>query len=242
MTQKALTQKTMALDLEYELVFSKRKTIGVYVYPGSKVVVRAPNRVPRREIEAFVLERLDWIATKQEEMSQIPTTTELTFQDREIHYYLGEPCELRITRHSRNSVFKVKDSLVVGLKDTWDDVEVKKQLTHWYRKQAMGIFEERVQLLFPIFAELGVYYPTLKVRRMKSRWGSCSAQGEITLALELIRFPMPQIDYVIVHELCHLLEFNHSPRFYELMTAAMPDWKRRKKELEALSRKFGSIH
>ena len=240
MSIQSLSHNEVAL--EYELVYSRRKTIGIYVYPGQRVVVKAPNRVPKREIESFVLSRLDWICAKQEEMAEIPLPTELTFQDKEIHYFLGEPYELRITRHTRNSVFKVKDSLVVGLKNGFDQQEVKKQLTQWYRKQAEQIFMERMQTQFPIFAEVGCIFPNLKVRKMKSRWGSCSYEGEVTLSLELIRFPVHLIDYVIVHEFCHLLEFNHSPRFYQLMETAMPDWKPRKQELEALSRKFGSIH
>jgi len=76
---------------------------------------------------------------------------------------------------------------------------------------------------------------------MKARWGSCSSLGEVTLNLELIKHPIHVIDYVITHELCHLIEFNHSPRFYELMVQAIPTWKKSKEDLEKGVFLYGSF-
>ena len=84
--------------------------------------------------------------------------------------------------------------------------------------------------------DLGLPAPQLRVRKMRSRWGSCSRSAVITLNLELIRMPLPCIDYVITHELCHLVEFNHGPRFYALQARFIPDWKERKRLLETLAR------
>jgi predicted metal-dependent hydrolase len=85
--------------------------------------------------------------------------------------------------------------------------------------------------------ELSLPFPELRIRKMRSRWGSCSRRAEITLNLELIRMPLDCIDYVITHELCHLVEFNHSARFYELQSRFFPDWKERRRQLEELGRR-----
>ena len=79
-------------------------------------------------------------------------------------------------------------------------------------------------------------FPELKIRKMRTRWGSCTKSGVVTLNLELVRMPPECIDYVITHELCHMVEFNHSARFYEVQSRFMPDWKARKQQLEELAR------
>lgn len=97
-----------------------------------------------------------------------------------------------------------------------------------------AVFQERLEACYPRVARFKVAYPALVVRRMKSRWGSCTAAGKITLNLKLIQMPKECIDYVVVHELCHLKEHNHSPAFYALLGKVMPDWEERKQKLNTM--------
>ncbi len=108
----------------------------------------------------------------------------------------------------------------------------KKLVENWYRQCAKEVFDERVAVWYPHFERFGFDPPVVVVRQMRSRWGSCTAQGKITLNLKLIMVPKQLIDYVIVHELCHRVEQNHSKRFYGLLGRVMPDWKERKEKLK----------
>ncbi len=111
---------------------------------------------------------------------------------------------------------------------------VEKLLDGWYRRRAAVYFADAVEACWQRyrFADIASAKPALKIRRMKTRWGSLSTRGSMTLNLELIKAPPECIDYVVVHELCHLLHHNHGKGFYGLLESKMPDWKQRKFRLE----------
>ena len=109
---------------------------------------------------------------------------------------------------------------------------VKALLDRWYRAHARRVFQERLDACYPRAERLGAPYPEIAIRVMRTRWGSCSSPDKIALNLKLIQVPKHYIDYVVMHELCHLLERNHSPRFRELLDRAMPDWRERKRKLD----------
>jgi predicted metal-dependent hydrolase len=92
-----------------------------------------------------------------------------------------------------------------------------------------------LKVLYPLISRQGVPFPEIKVRKMKRRWGSCQTNGCITLNLRLIQASIPYIDYVMIHELCHLVEPNHSRRFYALLDALLPDWRGRRERLNRLA-------
>lgn len=188
-----------------------------------------------------MLSRQEWVVRKQQEFAEQPEQVVHEYRDKEIHYLMGEAYELRLAHHSKNQIYQVRDSLVVSLKAGSTDQDIKQLLYRFYRDKAQAVFEERLRIGFEPFNRFQLTLPQLRQRKMKSRWGSCSSKGVITLNTELIKYPVALIDYVIAHELCHLLEFNHSPRFYELMSFVMPDWKRRKTELESTSHQYGVL-
>ncbi|MFQ5419980.1 MAG: YgjP-like metallopeptidase domain-containing protein [Anaerolineae bacterium] len=112
--------------------------------------------------------------------------------------------------------------------------QVKTLLTGWYRRHARRVFTARLDACFPRVAKYGLAYPRLEIRNMEKRWGSCTAEGKILLNLRLIQAPKPLIDYVVMHELCHLKEHHHGAAFYALLDRAMPDWQARRQRLNEL--------
>lgn len=110
-----------------------------------------------------------------------------------------------------------------------DDIEHKaKLLEDWYRKKARVVFAERIGVWFPRFERYDIEYPEFTVRKMQTRWGSCSSTGRLTLNLKLIQYPKNLIDYIVVHELTHLVNHNHSTKFYQTLSRVMPDWEKRR--------------
>ncbi len=105
-------------------------------------------------------------------------------------------------------------------------------LDQWYTEKAEKQFHHAFERCWPKFEKQGTPRPDIQIRKMKSRWGSLSAKGRLTLNTDLVRAPKECIDYVVTHELCHLKHHNHSPAFYELLEKSMPDWKKRKHKLE----------
>ena len=129
---------------------------------------------------------------------------------------------------ARNSVVFQNESIVITTKSL---ELVESLLDRWYLEQAKRVFQEISIPLVRQMTKYNVAPKSFSIRKMKTRWGSCSRKGSISLNLHLIKLPEPCIKEVILHELCHLVHFNHSKEFYALMTAEMPDWKLWKKEL-----------
>ena len=123
--------------------------------------------------------------------------------------------------------------LTVTLPGPADPAATRAALDGWFAEEARRIFAARLAVCFRRVARLGVPYPTLAIRPLATRWGSCSRAGAITLNLRLIQAPPQCIDYVILHELCHLKEHNHSKGFYALLDRVLPDWRERRHKLNA---------
>lgn len=124
--------------------------------------------------------------------------------------------------------------LTVSVANTADKAHIEAMITAWYRQQAKRVFAERLKVCFPRVEGLKIAYPMLSIRQMKARWGSCTVDGKIILNLMLIHVPKHLIDYVILHEMCHLVEHNHSGAFYGLLARVLPDWEERRKSLNQM--------
>ena len=122
------------------------------------------------------------------------------------------------------------------MKDTTDFKRKEKVINKWFAKKQVEVFLEICKEIYPLFRLLGVKYPLVKIRNMKSRWGSCQPQrGIITLNAKMIAAPREAIEYVVLHEFAHFIHPNHSKDFYGLVEKLMPDWKERKKMLEGIT-------
>lgn len=182
--------KYMNLDwslMEYELIRSKRKTLAVQIKSDGSVIVRAPLRCPKRDIDMFLLEKKAWIEAHRAKM--------IKKQEQE----------------KANPIPSLTDAQLRDLK-----------------KRAAVAIPEQVVHFAPL---VGVTYGRISIRSQKTRWGSCSAKGNLNFNCLLLLAPPEVLDYVVVHELCHRKYMNHSPRFWAEVARVMPDYKIRKKWL-----------
>jgi len=216
-------------------VLSKRKTIAIIVKPDQTVEVRAPKRVSKKDVESFLQLKQSWVLAKLGEFSLRPETYEPKFQEGENHYFLGEAHRIvDASDITKNADF---DQAIIPLRSvrgaTTDQIE--KKFDRWYRNEALTLFAERHDYWREQMTHLALPNSYVSIRKMKRRWGSCTSKGKITFSIALAKYPLTCIDAVVVHELCHLLEFSHNKRFYQFMSHVYPDWKACDKQLQTLS-------
>lgn len=220
--------------IEYKVCYRQRKTLAIHVYPDSKVKVVAPVGATKEAIQRKVQKRARWIVQQQQYFERIrPSTQALTYTSGETHRYLGRSYRLKVQASTLNNV-KLKGRYFVINTTQKTPEAVRQLLDDWYRAHALLKFEERLARCYVPMKREGIPYPSLALRRMSKRWGSCTPEGKILLNPALIKAPVYCIDYVLVHELCHLKHHNHSSAFYHLKSKYMPDWEERKRRLEGI--------
>lgn len=219
-------------EINYELSFQDRKTLGIRVYPNCKVKVIAPFDTPDEKLYSKLREKAPWIIKQQLDfLSYHPLTPPRKYVNGETHLYLGRQYKLRIEKAAANEVKLFRGRLLVLKKE---NTLSKNLLTDWYREKAVIHFEDTLKKILPLFARYDISEPELQIRHMSTRWGSCTTKGKVILNPELIKAPKGSIEYVIIHELCHLIHHNHTKAFYELQESIMPDWKKWKVRLESI--------
>ena len=150
----------------------------------------------------------------------------------ETHLYLGKRHRLKIINGDKNSVKLIRGYFVVACFGEASSSMVKRLMERWYRVKAEALFADRLSYCWQLCKFDGCEKPPLAIRAMKKRWGSLSKKGTLTLNTELIKAPKECVDYVLIHELCHLKFQNHSSGFYKLLENVLPDWKKMKHKLE----------
>jgi predicted metal-dependent hydrolase len=219
--------------LEYRLHFSARRTIAITVYPDRSIEVVAPKGTPRSEVEARLRKRARWVIRQLLHFEQFrPRSPMRRYVGGETHLYLGRQYRLKLIKDASEDV-KLKGAfLTVASRSCNSSRRVKQLVCAWYREKGHNRITERFHAITPRFVRLGCKPPAPILRSMARRWGSFSRAGRILLNPDLIRAPVACIDYVITHELIHLIHPNHSPGFYDLLETLMPDWRARKERLE----------
>ncbi|NLF75677.1 MAG: M48 family metallopeptidase [Chloroflexi bacterium] len=231
-TRHTLIYGTTRID--YELTYSARKSLAIHVHPDQRVTVEAPEGSDFAQIEQRLRKRAAWIVKQQRQFaSTVYDQPPHEYVSGETHRYLGRQYRLKVLQSATNKegCWMSRGRILVYVRDVSDTARVKALLENWYRKQARRVFQERLDVWFPKLERYGIAYPEVVIRRMKSRWGSCTGAGKITLNLKLIQMPKECIDYIIVHELCHLKEHHHGKAFYALLDRVMPDWRERRHKL-----------
>ncbi|NLA74304.1 MAG: M48 family metallopeptidase [Deltaproteobacteria bacterium] len=208
------------------------KNIRIAVTPDQKVKITAPLRAPDSYINEVLSGKTPWIIKtirKIKGCQVLPLPVK--YSEGEKIAYLGEEFTLKVVKGKNKQVIADRNLLVVEVKAI-DPVHVKRAIDSWCRVQAERLFSRLLEKGFSRISQHGFNYPLLRIRSMKSRWGSCSRSGIITLNLKLIHLPEAFTEYIIMHELCHLAYLNHSRDFYLFLQSCMPDWKERKNILE----------
>lgn len=216
--------------INYELYYQDRKTLGIRVYPDGRVKVIAPYDTTGEKLKSKLKEKAPWIIKKQQEfLSYHPLTPPRKYINGETHLYLGRQYRLRIEPAQINEVKLYRGRLIIFKRE---NLNPEKLLMEWYREKAAVHFKNTLRSLMPLFKKYKIEQPTLKILNMPTRWGSCTPKGKVILNPELIKAPKGSIEYVIIHELCHLIHHNHTTAFYDLQEKIMPDWKKWKDRLE----------
>ncbi len=218
-------------DFTFEVVKSSRKTISISVNRDAKVVIRTPKNITDAKIREIIAIKKQWILKKIAQISQSNARpSQANYQETGILFFLGERYAIKFSQGKTNFV-TLEEGFVCVQSKNYDGISV---LEKWLKGKSLEIFSQRLAYNFEIFSQMLSYnFPILKIRKMKSRWGSMLSGrkiGVMTLNLNLIHKQIKHIDYVIMHELCHLKFPNHGADFYNLQRSFVPNWR----ELKAL--------
>jgi predicted metal-dependent hydrolase len=222
-------------SVDYRARHSARKTLAVSVHPDGTVEVVAPRGTDQRVIEQRLVRRAGWVLQQRRYFEQfLPRTPERRYVGGETHLYLGRQYRLKVERGDEDRVRLTAGYFRITVAGKPSSERVCILLAAWYREHADSKLKERFEAVAKRFLRMVPRRPTLAIRPMRQRWGSYSGKGRITLNCDLIRAPLPCIDYVIVHELAHGRYPNHGRAFFDLLSQMMPDWEKRKLTLERM--------
>lgn len=215
-----------------QVLFSDKKHLSLRVYPDHSIIARVPKGSEIDKVSKIICKKASWIAEQLNYFSDFqPPQPERRYLSGETHRYLGRQYRLKV-REGEKSVRLAGRYFEITVPDPTDSRKVKAALDAWYREHAVAYIGNRIEQLWPRFERTGIQRPPLIFRKVKTRWGSCSPQGRVMFNTELIKAPSDGIDYVVVHELCHLKYPKHDYSFYRLLGRIMPDWEKRKQRLE----------
>lgn len=220
-------------NIFFELQRSNRKTLALEVHPDSSVHIIAPEDSLIKDIHQKVAKRASWIIKQQQYFEQfLPRTPERQYVSGETHYYLGKSYLLKVTTGSINQVKLKAGKLEVTCQGEIKQDMIKKLLAKWYYEHAEKKFHILALEAFSKFKEYDFKMPKMEIRRMAKRWGSCNTIDKIIINPEIIKASSKCIEYVLIHEMCHLIIPNHNKEFYNTLTTVMPTWKKWKDKLE----------
>lgn len=216
--------------LYYRLKRSSRKSIG-FAIDGSGLTITAPRWVTIADIETAIAEKQRWIFAKLTEWQtrvEQRALPRVEWRDGAELPYLGKP--MRVALGASMLAFDEETRvLALPLPMNADAQQIKDRVTGWLQSEATRIFGERLA----VYAEkLGVGFRSYALSSAMTRWGSCSSEGRIRLNWRLIHFPLSIVDYVVAHELAHLREMNHSPRFWQTVESIFPEFREARKQLK----------
>jgi predicted metal-dependent hydrolase len=218
-------------EIEYELFRSNRRTLGIAVEPGGRLVVTAPRNASQDRIESVLRRRRSWIRRQLEDArGRPPRPPAHEWVGGETHRYLGRQYRLKVRAGSPD--VSLRGQYFVATVRQITPAQVRVGMERWYREHARAVFLRRARVLVEATPRLRLdAVPPLRVRRLAKRWGSCSPNGLLLLNSEAVKLPVGCVDYVLMHELCHLRVQHHGRSFWRLLDACMPDWERWRERL-----------
>jgi len=225
--------------VQYELIRrTNRRRIALRVTDDARVVVSAPSRTPRATIDRFVSDHVDWIERKLSAVATLPTNLpEHTYTDGDRFLVFGEEKFLKVLRGgvAATTCRLVDDALVVHARIGAKGEAIKKAITLWYVELGKQVYGELVEKWISRIGYAGVNQPVVvSMASYPKRMGSCSQKGELRFAIRSLMLPLPLVEYLALHEVAHLVHFNHGVAFKQLVGECMPDWKHRQHEMSSL--------
>jgi predicted metal-dependent hydrolase len=227
-----------AMDIQYSLIRSRKrkKTLSLQIGSRSEITVQAPYHMPAAEIQRFVKEKQAWIEKSlRRQALQQASHSKKACETGEQFYYLGEACPLEAFFDPLENPGVVFRNNRFFLNCPPNRPMRKYYLTAWYRKQARAYLAGRVDFFG---RRLGFTAAGIRITSAERRWGSCSEKNHLSFAFRLIMAPPQIVDYVVVHEMMHILEKNHSSKFWNLVLEVIPDYRNRRLWLREHQRHF----
>jgi hypothetical protein len=221
--------------LPYRLKRSpRRRTVAISIHPEQGLIVYSPARLSHKWLEEVLLQKASWILSKTQEAEDARALiTTPRWEAGETLPYQGLAHPLRVTHDPAPTGIRIEgDVMVLNLPFEFPHLvgpeRIRAEVLGWYREQARRVLHNRVRH----YQELtGLQARVVRIKDQKRRWGSCSAEGALNFNWRLILAPPDVLDYVVVHEICHLRMLNHSPAFWRLVGSVLPDYRQRKKWL-----------
>ncbi|MET4104758.1 SprT family zinc-dependent metalloprotease [Hymenobacter sp. UYP22] len=225
-------------ELGFDLTYSPRRhTVGITVLPDGRISVTAPTDTPLEQVQAAVLRRASWLVRQLQFFASVPApVASREYVAGETHRYLGRQYRLRIVslvEESASEGGKLPEPEGVRLRGAYLNVHThlpqvpdhtRRLLERWYADHARRRLTERYAHCAKQVRRYGISAPEWQLRTMPTRWGSYTRAGRILLNPRLIQAPTACIDYLIIHELCHVAHPHHGPEFYQLLTRLLPTW------------------
>lgn len=219
-----MVQQIRLGEITADVVFKEIKNVHLSVLPpNGRVRISAPARMSLEIIRDFAISRLGWIKQQQQKFQEQQRESPREFLDRESHYVWGKRYLLHIIEDDVVPEVELKHSSIeLHIRSGTDERRRQSIIEEWYREQLKQVLPE---LIAKWESRLGVTVKQFFVRRMKTKWGSCNPKaGNIRLNTDLAKKPRECLEYVLVHEMMHLIEPTHSARFIDLMDRVMPNW------------------
>lgn len=212
----------VSMDIKYEIKYSNRKTVNISVERDRSIVVRAPKGISEEKIDNIVQSKQTWIIGKINHEQKYPFKIELKeFVSGETLMYLGKNYQLSVVDDEFDGV-EFNHRFIIS---KVHQASANKLFKDWYRERARIKIEPKVKMYAK---QLGVSYKEFKISDMKYRWGSCTPSNNVNFNWRLIKAPMYVVDYLIVHELAHLIEPNHTPEFWNIVSIQIPQYEKAK--------------
>jgi predicted metal-dependent hydrolase len=207
-----------------KIIRSRRRTIALEITPSATLIVRAPLRAPNEYIEELIRQKRSWIERKFDEMKRRPLLSGHEYTEGEIFLFLGREYPLHIIQDSTMTIER-SDKLYVSSRLLPD---IKNHIKRWYREEAHKEIQARC-MWFSM--KTGQVPTTIRITDAQQRWGSCTHKGGLNFSWRLIQSPPDIVDYVVVHELVHICQPDHSRKFWNKVREILPDYERRRKWL-----------
>ena len=217
-----------------EIIRKNIKNVHLKVYRELKVAISVPIYAEKSWIESFVQDKKDWIGKQLEKyIKSSGYNNLLDLKSGSSTQFLGRDLRVYLVQSQKEKIEQDEKSVTIYLNDVENKARENSLFENWWRERAEEIYVKLVNQFMPIFARHGVNKPQVVIRKMKTLWGSCSKHlNKITLNEYLLKADIRCIEYVVFHELTHLIYNAHNKDFYNFLTIYMPDWKERKKRLD----------